>query len=223
MLWKLGYEHGDPSLSNLMVDPIMKCGVLNDWDLSCMNSEGNQGHAGGERTGTIPFMAIDLLYDDYWQGKVARLYRHDLKGLIWVLPWVFLQFDGPKRKNRKLEAWSTGDACRMKKLGLLDKCALNDDTAESWKAEEKFAAVMLNWLRDERHAQRSTRFEPQAKAEAPDADVYRKFCQILESARQFYSPLDELLPSLQMTAALRFTRTGRAAPAGPGLARNRVL
>ena len=58
-LWELGFEHGDPSLANLMVDPGTGNGVLNDWDLSRV--EDGPTRTGAERTGTIPFMALDLL------------------------------------------------------------------------------------------------------------------------------------------------------------------
>ena len=100
-LWQLGFQHGDPSLSNLMINPTTKRGVLNDWDLSYDgHSGGDEGHvAGGERTGTLPFMALDLLSDEAWKGNVQRLYRHDLEGFIWILPWVFLQYEGSERTN----------------------------------------------------------------------------------------------------------------------------
>jgi hypothetical protein len=62
-----------------------------------------------ERTGTIPFMAIDLLNDDYWQGNIARHYRHDLEGLILVLSWVFLQYEGSKITGSRFQAWCMGD------------------------------------------------------------------------------------------------------------------
>jgi len=59
-LWQLGFQHGDPSLSNLMINPMTKRGVLNDWDLSYdRSSGGDEGHvAGSEKTGTLPFMAL---------------------------------------------------------------------------------------------------------------------------------------------------------------------
>lgn len=203
MLWKLGYEHGDPSLSNLMVDPKTKCGVLNDWDLSYVNSEDSQGHVGGERTGTIPFMALDLLCDDYWQGKITRHYRHDLEGLIWVLPWVFLQFDGSERKNWRFDAWSTGDyeICRKEKLDALVNFNSRDNTAQSWESEWTFALMLLSWLRRERFL-RSDAATFVLQPDKSDTDVYSEFCGVLEETCKKYSPLNGLLSSLQMAAAL---------------------
>ena len=44
--------------------------------------------SGTECTGTVPFMALDLLAEDAWDGKVRRLYRHDCELLAWVLLFV---------------------------------------------------------------------------------------------------------------------------------------
>jgi hypothetical protein len=42
--------------------------------------------------GTIPFMATDALCTQFWRGEIPRVYRHELEGFIWVLPWVFFQY-----------------------------------------------------------------------------------------------------------------------------------
>ena len=79
-----------------MVHPVTGYGVLNDWDLCRIRTDAGVQHRGSERTGTVPFMALDLLTPEYFDGSKLPLYRHDLEGLIWILPWVFLQFEGPK-------------------------------------------------------------------------------------------------------------------------------
>ncbi|KAL1758231.1 hypothetical protein FB107DRAFT_272266 [Schizophyllum commune] len=38
--------------------------------------------------GTPPFMAVDMLEEDALEGKVERLYRHDLESLFYVLTWA---------------------------------------------------------------------------------------------------------------------------------------
>jgi len=38
-MWELGFQHGDPSLANLMIHPETKHGVLNDWDLSSVRPD----------------------------------------------------------------------------------------------------------------------------------------------------------------------------------------
>ncbi|KAL6300680.1 hypothetical protein BKA93DRAFT_711458, partial [Sparassis latifolia] len=78
-LWLHGVEHGDISLSNLMYDPDTQCGMLNDFDLTVIHEgPGERMPAGKMRTGTVPFMALDLLTLGYYGGKIARLYCHDL-------------------------------------------------------------------------------------------------------------------------------------------------
>ena len=79
-LWKLGFEHRDPSLGILMVNPTTGRGVLNDWDLSHHPGLPRSVQNHGERTGTVPFVAIDLLCARNWRGRKPRLYRHDLEG-----------------------------------------------------------------------------------------------------------------------------------------------
>ena len=67
-------------------------GVLNDYDLSSLASA--QGRQGNERTGTVPFMALDLLTPEGQGGEInlssicivmisSRLYGF-LSGFVFV-------------------------------------------------------------------------------------------------------------------------------------------
>lgn len=58
-----------------------KIGVLTDYDLSSLAD--GPGPRGNELTGTVPFMALDLLTEEGQQGKVKYLYCHDLEPFIW--------------------------------------------------------------------------------------------------------------------------------------------
>ncbi|KAF9232204.1 hypothetical protein BU15DRAFT_35323, partial [Melanogaster broomeanus] len=85
-LWNAGTHHCDVSPANLMYyrrsdTHRTVVGVLNDYDLASLASQKNP--LGNERTGTIPFMAIDLAADGQ-DGKVKHLYRHDMESFIWV-------------------------------------------------------------------------------------------------------------------------------------------
>ena len=66
----------------------------------------------------MPFMAIDLLKEEYFTGNVNRLYRHDLESCIWVLVYVLTK--GVPGFACK-EVWQTDDynKCRREKNGLL--------------------------------------------------------------------------------------------------------
>ncbi|CAL1713359.1 unnamed protein product [Somion occarium] len=124
-VWECGVEHSDISEGNVMYRTKKKgniiYGVLNDWDLATLRNKTD--HGGLERTGTIPFMALDLLTEKYWKGKIKRLYRHDLESLVWLLPWVSLNYtsDG-YRLNGQVKYWITGNymACRKEKNDFLN-------------------------------------------------------------------------------------------------------
>lgn len=124
-------------------------GVLNDWDLAYVEDSAS-GHVGGERTGTIPFMALDLLTAEYWAGKKQRRLRHDIEAHIWVLPWVFAQFVRGKIRNHSLAGWKTGDweACRLLKTDYLGR---EKTFLPSWEDQIPIAVALLEWLDDERH------------------------------------------------------------------------
>ncbi|KAJ8584443.1 hypothetical protein M405DRAFT_692892, partial [Rhizopogon salebrosus TDB-379] len=88
-LWQGGVHHRDVSSPNLMWRKDKEgnlLGVLNDYDLSSLRI--TQGPQGNERTGTVPFMALELLTKEGQRGEVKYSYRHDLESFMWVLPWV---------------------------------------------------------------------------------------------------------------------------------------
>ena len=59
--------------------------VLNDFDLAAKMEVGERSpkKQGFERTGTIPFMARDLL--QYPGGRMTRWFRHDLESCMWCV------------------------------------------------------------------------------------------------------------------------------------------
>ncbi|KAF8833734.1 hypothetical protein BDN67DRAFT_976451 [Paxillus ammoniavirescens] len=131
VLWKAGIHHRDVSCENLMYHRVngKVIGVLNDHDLASLTSSDNP--LGKERTGTMLFMAIDLLDADGQDGKVKHLYRHDMESLVWVFVWICHQFkDGKLRTRGPLDAWVKADArrCVLKKSRFL-LAALPEDVA----------------------------------------------------------------------------------------------
>ncbi|KAF9643688.1 hypothetical protein BDM02DRAFT_3272893 [Thelephora ganbajun] len=59
-------------------------GIINDFDLATWVDHSTTNN---DRTGTIPFMAIDLL-DGGLDSRVPRLYRHDVESFVWVLAFI---------------------------------------------------------------------------------------------------------------------------------------
>ncbi|KAG2028979.1 hypothetical protein BDR03DRAFT_816759, partial [Suillus americanus] len=112
-LWKRGVHHRDVSPSNLMGYRFdgRFMSVLNDFDLSSiiqlMSSLKHDRPRGFERTGTVPFMSLDLLTPEAIAGEVEHVYRHDVESFIWVLTWICLRYEGGNllRKDRPLDEW----------------------------------------------------------------------------------------------------------------------
>ena len=72
-------------------------GVVNDFDLATWV---NHSTTNNDRTGTIPFMAIDLLNGGLERG-IRRQYRHDLESFSWILAFVGvaqIEYEGSKIK-----------------------------------------------------------------------------------------------------------------------------
>lgn len=77
-LWLHGIEYSDISIRIILYDPAnQNRGVLSDFDLALLRNDAEAGASGKERMGTVPFMALDLLTDEYFNGKITWLYRHD--------------------------------------------------------------------------------------------------------------------------------------------------
>ena len=104
--------HRDISLDNLMLrkegDKIYA--VLNDFDLAV--SADVKSMSSKHRTGTKPFMAIDLIHPD----PTVHMYRHDLESMFYVLVWITSRFhDGQEIVDPPLQEWAdSGSATLLK-------------------------------------------------------------------------------------------------------------
>ena len=104
----MGIQHGDISLGNLMWDDERKAGVLNDFDLAKFADQ--TGASRQDNTGTLPFMALDLMSEKGLRGEIPRLYRHEAESFAWILIYLYLAtVEGEDQKNymrtNKLLAW----------------------------------------------------------------------------------------------------------------------
>ena len=70
-----------------MFDPATKRGVLSDFDLA---REGGPDRTPSVKddTGTLPFLALDLLNKQASEGLVPRRYRHDAESFAWCLIYI---------------------------------------------------------------------------------------------------------------------------------------
>jgi hypothetical protein len=92
VLWHNGIEHGDISIGNLMCDLVTNRGVLNDFDLARFTAPDRTPSA-RDNTGTLPFLAMDLLNEEALRGGVRRLYRHDAESFAWCLIYICICMD----------------------------------------------------------------------------------------------------------------------------------
>jgi hypothetical protein len=176
-------EHNDISASNLMYDKLNgNRGVLNDFDLAHL--KGHPRPSGTERTGTMPFMALDLLTKAAGEGKVERLYRHDCESFVWVLLWICCRyFDGQVIPNPPLSQFITADytQCFREKFTTFEtwhNISPTDSYRQFWPA----VTELLEWLLDQRIARRRGRAPPDANT----MDGVVKSCRETLNHKGFY-------------------------------------
>jgi len=122
-----------------MCDPVTKRGVLNDFDLARFGAPDRTPSA-KDNTGTLPFLALDLLNKRALDGLVKRLYRHDAESFAWCLIYICICM-GKDHEGRigtldphPLSSWFLDTAhCLFSKTtldeqGLLDKFPLHQMT-----------------------------------------------------------------------------------------------
>lgn len=131
-LWLNGISHGDISPPNLMCtlsptgEPV---GVLNDYDLASWREQPTEN---GDRTGTIPFMAIPLLAG--LDERSPRLYGYDAESFIWSLAYFSIaqrsEDEGDKIKLTRppcLQPWFERHTQGHISLKLAFPCQIDGD------------------------------------------------------------------------------------------------
>ncbi|KAF5383837.1 hypothetical protein D9615_003854 [Tricholomella constricta] len=103
-------------------------GILTDWDMAS-DVKANDDilpSTATHRTGTIPFMAIDLLIVN--KRPPPHLFRHDLESFFYILVWAAFYYDFDKKERRETkplpqleEEWNNADlkGCANSKKGFL--------------------------------------------------------------------------------------------------------
>ncbi|KAG9074953.1 hypothetical protein FS749_013448, partial [Ceratobasidium sp. UAMH 11750] len=100
LAWQAGVQHRDLSPANLMLRKRGNnyLGVLNDWDFSYVDGLSSEL---GERGATIPFLAMELLRPEFWDGKLVVEYKHDLESFMWIIYWLARCSESPDGKTPK--------------------------------------------------------------------------------------------------------------------------
>lgn len=140
-----------------------KLGVLNDYDLAAVMEPGARfpDQSGWEKTGTIPFMAIDLL--GYPNGELKRFYRYELESSAWCLTYHMLRIRPSRWLSHDFEvvAYAKG-SCYM------------SVSSTSFKSEwNPYVKVLRLWLKDLLHLQIS-RADEVLNGEGKDEEMFKK-------------------------------------------------
>ncbi|KAL2168265.1 hypothetical protein VTG60DRAFT_233 [Thermothelomyces hinnuleus] len=100
---KAGLLYRDISLNNLMIDKDNRRFLI-DLDLAINEQRVSTSGAKG-KTGTWAFMAVGAL-----QGELHS-FIHDLESFFWVLFWIYIHFDGPKKDRvvPRFDKWNYVD------------------------------------------------------------------------------------------------------------------
>ncbi|KAJ3914822.1 protein kinase [Lentinula edodes] len=128
----VGILHRDLSSGNIMYRRIdgKVYGVLNDFDLSSRVRDMNHGPTSKQRTGTRPFMSVDLL-DYRWAG--GHLYRHDLESLFYIMLCLACRYEAPgvpAPEPRPYSQWFSGtdrEVVADKNMFLTSPFVLSED------------------------------------------------------------------------------------------------
>ena len=146
ILWGRGFHHRDISPGNMMYhyDGNSVVGVLNDWDLATAIS--SSGAPNTERTGTIPFMALQLVSSN----TGVHMFRHDAESFIWLFLWVCGCSDGSKGEVlvAPYKVWRKLDmrACKTARGAFLSDADLEDINVSEHHGPNSLFCLFLAWL-----------------------------------------------------------------------------
>lgn len=140
--------HRDVSLANIMCEIIegKPRFILNDFDLAChLDDQGEPKGASPSiyRTGTLPFVAVDLLFDTFSPREAPRTppvkthrLRHDFESLFWtVLAGILLSQRNKVSREQwdtvsaELSQWEKGD---LSTIACCKSAIINDATGLSY-------------------------------------------------------------------------------------------
>ncbi|KAH9855852.1 hypothetical protein C2E23DRAFT_554052 [Lenzites betulinus] len=193
LIWLKGIRvhHRDLNLKNLMFyrdGDNRPRGVVNDWDFAC-DTQDLQTHTGLELTGTMPFMAIELLTNAAFRGEVRHMYRHDLESVFWILIWVVSCIEDGKQIDplpEMYQEWTSGHmrtCCHSKRSFLSVGWTYGGGPRPTWSTEGELARALICYFTQSqvaRDMQRLFRRTPAPVEEMEQLEeVWGEFCAVL--------------------------------------------
>jgi len=97
-------------------------GYLIDFDLASLAERESENL---DRTGTMPFMALELLDSVARKAPIIHAYEHDAEAVCWVVLWLGVQYEGGKRVTHSFQEWESvsAETCYQKKHYVLEHIA----------------------------------------------------------------------------------------------------
>lgn len=142
--WDLAYDPENPypqRQTTLQADPSVQ--INTDHIVFEKHSEEHVGPC--YRTGTGPFMALDLLME----GKVPlHLYRHDLESFFFVLVWFCAVFDPETHTLGHLRNWESSD---LVSIGFQKRHFLQNPNAQKailGNISPQYQPLIMTWIRN---------------------------------------------------------------------------
>ncbi|PFH46931.1 hypothetical protein AMATHDRAFT_68781, partial [Amanita thiersii Skay4041] len=179
--------HRDISSENLMWDSKREVAILNDFDLAKLVPEMQRGPYAKHKTGTLPFMAIDLL--NGWSGE--HQYRFELESFLYVIMWIVVRYEDGKEKYDTLRRWLAKRplTVKLEKIALLQQ--LDSFLAIPWTQSATFPNIYKSWIlplrmilsqfiRDSEAAQESKGFGNQQQSSYDSEEVSFEIKEFLD-------------------------------------------
>jgi hypothetical protein len=185
-------------------------GVLNDFDLSTIMEPGNQNlnRQGLERTGTLPFMALELLDEKGFNGEIPRRYDHELESFVWVLVWVSkCVIDGEECRPPLLEKWlvnNNKDVLQSKIFFMISPSRIPTTYRYEW-LESALKSWIKFWFKNYEALQEALE-EGAPRIGKPSSEYLATFVSICQKASVIV-PID--VSWVNSLADLTFTDVGR--------------
>lgn len=212
-----GILHRDISISNIMFRregkrSVSVSGVLCDWDLArdsenarspdttglhaMQDSDGEEDvviEIARYRTGTGPFMALDLLQE---RTVPPHLYRHDLESFFFVLVWFCAVYNPREQTFGHIKNWENSDLVRVgnEKRSFLQNLTTEDQVFGN--ASPVYTPLISAWIKPLRNLLRdvhasyselgmaiSYRDEALREGMLGEAERYRKEVAVIQRHR----------------------------------------
>lgn len=158
-------------------------GVLCDFDLSTTDGKQSKNR---ERTGTMPYMALDLLENATALSEVIHIYRHDSESFLWTIADVMHTYDDGvclREKSPCYRAWRGVDyaTCRGRKLGWLTRDKPEYELASSHREDHPWLLNLANHYGLKVVSQWSLRFGGSGVLPQTDLDEFKSFFVLIHA------------------------------------------